>query len=83
MIRVLKNEAGLPWTAYLGVLGLAGETAWVGYKAHAQPKKVRIFFFGSGCLTHHSLSGRDDLRLYRCWNRWQVRSCRPLVNPPS
>ncbi|KAG8986301.1 hypothetical protein FRB90_004096, partial [Tulasnella sp. 427] len=39
-VRVLKNEAGLPWTYYLGVLGLAGQTAWVGYKAYAQAKKA-------------------------------------------
>ncbi|KAG8974818.1 hypothetical protein FRC05_006750 [Tulasnella sp. 425] len=47
-IRVLKNEAGLPWTAYLGVLGLAGETAWVGYKAYAQPKKGETIYVSTG-----------------------------------
>ncbi|KAG9040847.1 hypothetical protein FS837_013039 [Tulasnella sp. UAMH 9824] len=47
-LRVVKNEAGLPWTAYLGVLGLAGETAWVGYKAHAEAKKGETIYVSTG-----------------------------------
>ncbi|KIO30146.1 hypothetical protein M407DRAFT_225444 [Tulasnella calospora MUT 4182] len=50
-LRVLKNETGLPWTAYLGVLGLAGETAWVGYKAHAEAKKGETIYVSTGAGT--------------------------------
>ncbi|KAG8980262.1 hypothetical protein FRB90_007708, partial [Tulasnella sp. 427] len=47
-VKVLKNEAGLPWTYYLGVLGLAGQTAWVGYKAYAQAKKGETIYVSTG-----------------------------------
>ncbi|KIO30148.1 hypothetical protein M407DRAFT_20816 [Tulasnella calospora MUT 4182] len=47
-IRALKNDAGLPWTAYLGVLGLAGETAWVGYKAYAEATKGETIYISTG-----------------------------------
>ncbi|KAG8903229.1 hypothetical protein FRC01_009286, partial [Tulasnella sp. 417] len=47
-VKVLKNDADLPWTAYLGVLGLAGETAWVGYKAHAEAKKGETIYISTG-----------------------------------
>ncbi|KAG9047918.1 hypothetical protein FS837_001174 [Tulasnella sp. UAMH 9824] len=47
-IRVLKNDAGLPWKAYVGVLGLAGETAWVGYKAYTKAKKGETIYVSTG-----------------------------------
>ncbi|KAG8980261.1 hypothetical protein FRB90_007707, partial [Tulasnella sp. 427] len=47
-VRVLRNEAGLPWTYYLGVLGLAGQSAWVGYKAYAQAKKGETIYVSTG-----------------------------------
>ncbi|KAG9047920.1 hypothetical protein FS837_001176 [Tulasnella sp. UAMH 9824] len=50
-VRVLKNNAGLPWTAYLGVLGLAGKTAWVGYKAYAEAKKGETIYVSTGAGT--------------------------------
>ncbi|KIO30149.1 hypothetical protein M407DRAFT_69615 [Tulasnella calospora MUT 4182] len=49
--RVLKNDVGLPWTAYLGVLGLAGETAWVGYKAYAEAKNGETIYVSTGAGT--------------------------------
>ncbi|KAG8900974.1 hypothetical protein FRB99_005648, partial [Tulasnella sp. 403] len=36
-VSVLKDE-GIPWPIYLGALGLAGQTAWVSFKAFANPK---------------------------------------------
>lgn len=46
-LRVLKEE-GLPWTTYLGVLGLAGQTAWVGYRAFAHAKKGETIYVSTG-----------------------------------
>jgi hypothetical protein len=34
--RVIKNEENLPWSLYVGVLGMPGKTAFHGYKAFAE-----------------------------------------------
>ncbi|KIJ29059.1 hypothetical protein M422DRAFT_784418 [Sphaerobolus stellatus SS14] len=41
---VLKNEEKLPWTAYLGVCGMPGQTAYIGWKLYAQAKKGETVF---------------------------------------
>ncbi|KAG8924244.1 hypothetical protein FRC00_005318 [Tulasnella sp. 408] len=69
-VRVLKNNAGLPWTAYLGVLGLAGETAWVGYKAYAEAKKGETVYVSTGAGTVGSVvcqaAKAEGLRVIAC-----------------
>lgn len=39
-LRVIDNSAGLPWHNYVSVLGMVGQTAYVGYKALAKAKKA-------------------------------------------
>ncbi|KAJ3554962.1 hypothetical protein NM688_g2830 [Phlebia brevispora] len=46
--RVIENKERLPWTVYTGVLGLAGQTAWYGWKEYASPKKGETAFVTSG-----------------------------------
>ncbi|KAJ7582224.1 hypothetical protein C8J56DRAFT_1029082 [Mycena floridula] len=40
-IRIIKNEANLPWSLYVGVLGMAGKTAYYGWKEYGNYKKSR------------------------------------------
>ena len=42
--RVLKNEENFPWTAYVGVLGMPGLTAYCAWKEYAQAKKGETAF---------------------------------------
>jgi len=42
--RLLKNEEGLPWSAYLGVCGMPGQTAYYAWKEWASPKKGEVAF---------------------------------------
>ncbi|KAG8990302.1 hypothetical protein FRB90_001828 [Tulasnella sp. 427] len=46
-LRSLKDE-GLPWHLYLGILGLAGETAWYGYKAFVHAQKGETIYVSTG-----------------------------------
>ncbi|KAI0300114.1 NAD(P)-binding protein [Multifurca ochricompacta] len=41
---VIKNDLGLPWTTYVGVLGMPGQTAYVGWKQFSKAKKGDIVF---------------------------------------
>ncbi|KAJ3556936.1 hypothetical protein NM688_g1753 [Phlebia brevispora] len=42
--KVLKNEHKLPWSAYIGVAGMPGETAYYGWKEFASPQKGETVF---------------------------------------
>lgn len=42
--RVLKNEEKIPWSAYVGVAGMPGQTAWLGWKQYAAPQKGDVVF---------------------------------------
>ncbi|KAI9065187.1 NAD-P-binding protein [Trametes sanguinea] len=45
--KVLKDE-GLPWSAYVGVAGMPGETAVYAWKEFAHPKKGETVFVTAG-----------------------------------
>jgi len=47
-LRILKNEENLPWAAYVGVIGMPGQTAWVGWKEYAAPQKGDVVFVTTG-----------------------------------
>ncbi|GJE88548.1 NADP-dependent oxidoreductase [Phanerochaete sordida] len=47
-LRVLKNEEKLPWSVYVGIAGMPGQTAWVGWKEYAAPQKGDVVFVSSG-----------------------------------
>ena len=56
--RKLENKEHLPWTAYLGVLGMPGMTAHHAWEEFIQPKVKKVSFFEtttSSCLTYHHL----------------------------
>ncbi|KAI0672253.1 NAD(P)-binding protein [Trametes maxima] len=42
--RVIKNKDNLPWSVYLGVCGMPGQTAEFGWKEYANPKQGEIAF---------------------------------------
>ncbi|RDX54995.1 NAD(P)-binding protein [Lentinus brumalis] len=42
--RVLDNKENLPWSAYIGVCGMPGETAYYAWKEYAAPKKGDVVF---------------------------------------
>ncbi|KAI9464798.1 alcohol dehydrogenase [Russula earlei] len=41
---IIKNEIGLPWSTYIGVLGMPGQTAYVGWKEFSKAKKGETVF---------------------------------------
>lgn len=47
-LQLLTNEEKLPWSAYVGIAGMPGQTAWCGWKEYAAPKKGDIVFVSSG-----------------------------------
>ncbi|GJJ15254.1 hypothetical protein Clacol_009530 [Clathrus columnatus] len=46
-LRVIKNDEKLPWSTYLGVLGMPGQTAYIGWKQYSQAKKGETVFVTS------------------------------------
>ncbi|KAI0772918.1 NAD-P-binding protein [Trametes elegans] len=42
--RVIENKEGLPWSAYVGVVGMPGETAAYAWKEYAKAKKGEVAF---------------------------------------
>ncbi|GJE91708.1 NADP-dependent oxidoreductase [Phanerochaete sordida] len=42
--RVLENKEGLPWSVYVGVAGMPGQTAFLAWKEFAQAKKGETAF---------------------------------------
>ncbi|KAJ7582223.1 hypothetical protein C8J56DRAFT_957260 [Mycena floridula] len=47
-LRVLKNDANLPWSLFVGILGMPGKTAYYGWKEYANPKKGEVLFVTTG-----------------------------------
>ncbi|KZT03632.1 NAD(P)-binding protein [Laetiporus sulphureus 93-53] len=45
---VLENKEKLPWSVYVGVLGMPGQTAHHGWKEFAHPKKGDVVFVTAG-----------------------------------
>lgn len=39
-MRLIQNPYNLPWSNYVGVLGMPGQTAYFAWKEHAHPVKV-------------------------------------------
>lgn len=40
-MRKLESNEGISWPAWTGVLGMPGQTAYMGWKEYGKPKKVR------------------------------------------
>ncbi|KAF8506256.1 NAD-P-binding protein [Gautieria morchelliformis] len=43
-LTVLENKEGLPWSTYLGMAGMPGQTAYVGWKLFSKAKKGETVF---------------------------------------
>ncbi|KAF8901370.1 alcohol dehydrogenase [Gymnopilus junonius] len=63
----INNKYNLPWSAFVGVLGMAGKTAYMGWKKFASPKKGETLFVTTGAGPVGSLviqlAKRDGLRV--------------------
>ncbi|TFK55594.1 alcohol dehydrogenase [Heliocybe sulcata] len=46
--KVLENKENLPWSAYVGTLGMPGQTAYYGWKEHSRAKKGDVVFVSGG-----------------------------------
>ncbi|TBU32689.1 NAD(P)-binding protein [Dichomitus squalens] len=46
--RVLENKEQIPWSAYVGVAGMPGQTAYYGWKEYASPQKGEVAFVTTG-----------------------------------
>jgi hypothetical protein len=46
-LKHVKRSLTLPWIPYVGVLGMPGKTAFYGYKAFADAKKVSVCFLSA------------------------------------
>ncbi|KAK7691642.1 hypothetical protein QCA50_005041 [Cerrena zonata] len=47
-LRVLENKENLPWSAYVGVAGMPGRTAYHAWKEYSSAKKGEIVFVTAG-----------------------------------
>jgi hypothetical protein len=47
-LKILENPHNLPWLTFVGVLGMPGQTAYMGWKEYAQAKKGEIAFVSGG-----------------------------------
>ncbi|KAJ8489817.1 hypothetical protein ONZ45_g13428 [Pleurotus djamor] len=65
----INNSENIPWSNYLSVLGMAGQTAYLGWKAFAKPKKGEVVFISSA-------AGLFPLR-----SLWVVLTAQPFFLP--
>ena len=47
-MTILENKEKLPWSAYIGVAGMPGRTAYFGYKEFSKAKKSETIFISTG-----------------------------------
>ncbi|KAI0051514.1 alcohol dehydrogenase [Auriscalpium vulgare] len=65
--EILKDNHSLPWSLWVGVLGMPGHTAYVGWKEHARAKKGETIFVSAAAGSVGSLilqfAKRDGLKV--------------------
>ncbi|KAF8811014.1 NAD(P)-binding protein [Phlegmacium glaucopus] len=47
-LKIIENSYNLPWSTFIGVLGMPGQTAYVAWKEYSKAKKGEIVFVSSG-----------------------------------
>lgn len=50
VVSVFQNPHKLPWSTFVGALGMAGQTAWMGWKEFSKAKKVCMISRSSSVL---------------------------------
>ncbi|KAJ3503200.1 hypothetical protein NLJ89_g8539 [Agrocybe chaxingu] len=48
LLSVIENPHNIPWSAFVGVLGMPGMTAYIGWKEYARAKKGEVVFVTTG-----------------------------------
>ncbi|KAF8135451.1 hypothetical protein EV363DRAFT_1395953 [Boletus edulis] len=64
----IENNHNLPWSAFLGTVGMPGQTAYCAWKEYAQAKKGEVAFITTGCRRGRivfviQLAKRDGLKV--------------------
>ncbi|KAI0782983.1 alcohol dehydrogenase [Abortiporus biennis] len=47
-LRMLTNEHNIPWSVFVGTLGMPGKTAWFAWQEFAHPEKDDVVFVSGG-----------------------------------
>ncbi|KAK6984020.1 NAD(P)-binding protein [Favolaschia claudopus] len=55
-VRLIERHPGLPWSIYVGALGMPGQTAFCGWKAYSEAKPGEVTFVTTGAGEHLSIS---------------------------
>ncbi|KAG9316551.1 alcohol dehydrogenase [Chiua virens] len=67
MITKIENKHNLPWSVFVGAVGMPGATAYSGWKEYAQAKKGEVAFISTGAGAVGSLviqiAKRDGLKV--------------------
>ncbi|KAJ7617351.1 hypothetical protein FB45DRAFT_933982 [Roridomyces roridus] len=70
MMFIIEKDPKLPWTAFVGVAGMPGQTAYMAWKEYSNAKKGEIAFVSTGAGPVGSmviqLAKRDGLRVIAC-----------------
>lgn len=67
LFQVLENKENLPWSVYVGVCGMPGQTAHHGWREFAHAPKGKVAFVSSGAgpvgATVIQLAKQDGLKV--------------------
>ncbi|KAF6748879.1 alcohol dehydrogenase [Ephemerocybe angulata] len=67
VIESFNKDAQIPWTAWVGVLGMPGQTAWIAWQEYSKAKKGEVAFVSSAAGPVGSLvvqlAKRDGLKV--------------------
>ncbi|TFK65472.1 alcohol dehydrogenase [Pluteus cervinus] len=67
MVKVIENKPNLPWSVYLGALGVPGKTAYYAWKEYAHPKRGETVYISGAASAVGSfvvqLAKMDGLRV--------------------
>ncbi|KAK7047625.1 hypothetical protein VNI00_006393 [Paramarasmius palmivorus] len=69
-LTLIENKENIPWTAYVGVAGMPGRTAFYGWKEYSKAKKGEVIFVSTGAGPVGSLviqlAKREGLKVIAC-----------------
>ncbi|KAJ7758650.1 hypothetical protein B0H16DRAFT_1416140 [Mycena metata] len=66
-LQIMEKHPNLPWSVYLGALGMPGQSAYIGWKEYASPKTGEVVFVTTGAGSVGSmviqLAKKDGLKV--------------------